>query len=97
MLIYGVLPGCFSRLSQTWIYCMVMINLRQFHAACHSRSVQERSAHSDAYIVSLSQTSRPSLAVQVVGDLAQFMVQNELTEKELVDRAETLDFPSRCS
>ena len=33
---------------------------------------------------------------QVVGDLAQFMVQNELTEQELVDRAETLDFPSRC-
>ncbi|CAL5223603.1 g6142 [Coccomyxa viridis] len=31
---------------------------------------------------------------KVVGDLAQFMVQNELTEKELVDRAETLDFPS---
>ena len=35
--------------------------------------------------------------MQVVGDLAQFMVQNELTEKELVDRAQTLDFPSRCS
>lgn len=34
---------------------------------------------------------------QVVGDLAQFMVQNELTEQELVDRAETLDFPSRYS
>ncbi len=33
---------------------------------------------------------------QVVGDLAQFMVQNELTEQELVDRAESLDFPSRC-
>lgn len=32
---------------------------------------------------------------KVVGDLAQFMVQNELSEQELVDRAETLDFPSR--
>lgn len=38
---------------------------------------------------------RMSLHGQVVGDLAQFMVQNELTEQELVDRAESLDFPSR--
>ena len=35
--------------------------------------------------------------VQVVGDLAQFMVQNELSEEELVEKAESLDFPSRCA
>ena len=46
--------------------------------------------HNEIASLSLSPES------QVVGDLAQFMVQNELTEKELVDRAETLDFPSRC-
>lgn len=32
--------------------------------------------------------------MQVVGDLAQFMVQNDLDEKSLVDKAETLSFPS---
>ena len=36
-------------------------------------------------------------AVQVVGDLAQFMVQKELSEEELVEKAESLDFPSRCA
>ena len=56
----------------------------------------EHRHHADAEVLSLSQTSHPGLSAQVVGDLAQFMVQNELTEKELVDRAETLDFPSRC-
>lgn len=35
--------------------------------------------------------------LQVVGDLAQFMVQNELSEEELVEKAESLDFPSRCA
>ncbi|XP_031340782.1 pyruvate carboxylase, mitochondrial-like isoform X2 [Photinus pyralis] len=30
---------------------------------------------------------------KVVGDLAQFMVQNKLTEKDVVDRAEELSFP----
>ena len=32
---------------------------------------------------------------KVVGDLAQFMVQNELDEHSLVERAETLNFPQR--
>lgn len=32
---------------------------------------------------------------KVVGDLAQFMVQNDLDEKSLVERAETLNFPQR--
>ena len=31
---------------------------------------------------------------KVVGDLAQFMVQNDLTEEEVVEKAETLSFPS---
>ncbi len=31
---------------------------------------------------------------KVVGDLAQFMVQNDLTEEEVVEQAETLSFPS---
>lgn len=30
---------------------------------------------------------------KVVGDLAQFMVQNELSEQDVIDRAETLSFP----
>ena len=34
---------------------------------------------------------------KVVGDLAQFMVQNELDEQQLVDRADTLAFPNRYS
>lgn len=34
---------------------------------------------------------------KVVGDLAQFMVQNELDEHSLVERAETLNFPQRYS
>ena len=32
---------------------------------------------------------------KVVGDLAQFMVQNNLNEQELVDKAENLSLPSR--
>ena len=32
---------------------------------------------------------------KVVGDLAQFMVQNELTEETLVERADTLALPNR--
>ena len=45
----------------------------------------------------------PSLFVQVtpsskvVGDLAQFMVQNELTEETLVERADTLALPNRSA
>jgi pyruvate carboxylase len=31
---------------------------------------------------------------KVVGDLAQFMVQNKLSKKDVVDRAEELSFPS---
>lgn len=31
---------------------------------------------------------------KVVGDLAQFMVQNDLDEFSLVEKAETLSFPS---
>jgi pyruvate carboxylase len=31
---------------------------------------------------------------KVVGDLAQFMVQNDLTEEDVVDQAETLSFPN---
>lgn len=31
---------------------------------------------------------------KVVGDLAQFMVQNDLSEKDVLERAETLSFPS---
>lgn len=31
---------------------------------------------------------------KVVGDLAQFMVQNDLTEEEVVEQAETLSFPT---
>lgn len=34
---------------------------------------------------------------KVVGDLAQFMVQNELTEETLVERADTLALPNRCA
>jgi hypothetical protein len=34
---------------------------------------------------------------KVVGDLAQFMVQNNLTEQELVDKAENLSLPKRCA
>src|SRR5690606_9423088 len=30
---------------------------------------------------------------RVVGDLAQFMVQNDLDEQQVVERAETLSFP----
>lgn len=29
----------------------------------------------------------------MVGDLAQFMVQNELTEEEVLERADSLSFP----
>lgn len=32
---------------------------------------------------------------KVVGDLAQFMVQNNLNERQLVDKAENLSLPSR--
>ena len=32
---------------------------------------------------------------KVVGDLAQFMVQNNLNEQELVDKADNLSLPSR--
>lgn len=32
---------------------------------------------------------------KVVGDLAQFMVQNNLNETELVDKADSLSLPSR--
>ena len=31
---------------------------------------------------------------KVVGDLAQFMVQNKLSEQDVVDKAESLSFPS---
>ncbi|CAE7616069.1 pyc-1, partial [Symbiodinium microadriaticum] len=31
---------------------------------------------------------------KVVGDMAQFMVQNKLTEQEVIDRASTLSFPT---
>jgi Conserved carboxylase domain len=34
---------------------------------------------------------------KVVGDLAQFMVQNDLDEVSLVDQADKLSFPSRCA
>lgn len=30
---------------------------------------------------------------KVVGDLAQFMVQNELTEEEVIEKADSLSFP----
>jgi len=33
---------------------------------------------------------------QVVGDLAQFMVQNNLTEASIVDQADQLSIPNRC-
>ena len=33
---------------------------------------------------------------KVVGDLAQFMVQNNLDEHKLVEKAESLSLPSRC-
>ena len=33
---------------------------------------------------------------KVVGDLAQFMVQNKLTEQTVVERAGNLNFPDRC-
>ena len=33
--------------------------------------------------------------VQVVGDLAQFMVQNNLTEASIVDQADQLSIPNR--
>ena len=31
---------------------------------------------------------------KVVGDLAQFMVQNRLSEEEVLEKAESLSFPS---
>lgn len=34
---------------------------------------------------------------KVVGDLAQFMVQNNLNEQELVEKAENLSLPQRCA
>ena len=36
------------------------------------------------------------LLAQVVGDLAQFMVQNNLTEASIVDQADQLSIPNRC-
>lgn len=33
---------------------------------------------------------------KVVGDLAQFLVANNLDEHSLVEQAETLSLPSRC-
>ena len=33
---------------------------------------------------------------KVVGDLAQFMVQNSLTEAAVVDQADQLNLPNRC-
>ena len=39
---------------------------------------------------------RPTLVdAQVVGDLAQFMVQNNLTEASIVDQADQLSIPNR--
>ena len=32
-----------------------------------------------------------------MGDLAQFMVQNKLDEKTVVERADKLNFPGRCA
>ena len=34
---------------------------------------------------------------KTVGDLAQFMVQNKLDEKSVVERADKLNFPGRCA
>ncbi len=34
---------------------------------------------------------------KTVGDLAQFMVQNKLDEKTVVEQAEKLNFPGRCA
>ena len=34
---------------------------------------------------------------KTVGDLAQFMVQNKLDEKTVVERADKLNFPGRCA
>ena len=53
----------------------------------------ERHMHSSVMCVGMQVT--PSS--KVVGDLAQFMVQNKLDEHTLVERAENLSFPGRCS
>ncbi len=37
----------------------------------------------------------PLIVAQVVGDLAQFMVQNNLTEASIVDQADQLSIPNR--
>ena len=42
----------------------------------------------DVFIFQVTPTSK------VVGDLAQFMVQNKLDERDVLSKAEELDFPS---
>ena len=76
--------------------CSAVIPALQLIACCsllRSLYDDDPALHAEAFSLPVCD---PGSLAQVVGDLAQFMVQNELTEKELVDRAETLDFPSRC-
>ena len=48
------------------------------------------------HISSLHLAPQHTSGAQVVGDLAQFMVQNNLTEASIVDQADQLSIPNRC-
>lgn len=43
--------------------------------------------------ISCSYSSKVTPSSKVVGDMAQFMVQNDLTEEDVMEQADTLSFP----
>ncbi len=60
------------------------------HGGCHNESCV-------AVVSELGCWAQVTPSSKVVGDLAQFMVQNELTEETLVERADTLALPNRSA
>ncbi len=71
-------------------YTNLQFQARQLGLAGRWRAIKRAYADANRLLGDLIKVTPSS---KVVGDLAQFMVQNDLTPEEVVDRAETLSFP----